>query len=130
LPVIAGLTPVQVRNAAAIVQVGRGLGAGRRGEVIAVATALQESNLYNVTRAVDHDSLGLFQQRPSSGWGSPGQLTTPSYAARAFYRVLLAYRGDWGCLTCAAQRVQRSAFPNAYAKHEWFAYRIVAALGG
>ena len=97
-------------------------------EIIAMATALQESNLKNYRYAVDHDSLGLFQQRPSSGWGTPRQLTNPTYAAHAFYAVLVHYKGSWGCLTCAAQRVQRSAFPSAYAKHERFATKIVDVL--
>ena len=78
--------------------------------------------------AVDADSLGLFQQRPSTGWGAPAELTNPWYAARKFYQSLVTDKGDWGCLTCAAQRVQGSAFPDAYAKHEGFARTIVAAL--
>jgi hypothetical protein len=130
VPVIDGLDPDQAENAQTIVQVGRDMGVSTRGKVIAVATALQESRLYNLTVAVDHDSLGLFQQRPSAGWGTPDQLTTPAYAARAFYARLLDTQDDWDCLTCAAQRVQGSAFPDAYAQHEVFAVGIVNALGG
>ncbi len=129
-PAIAGLDQYQAENAQTIVQVGRDMGVGTRGEIIAVATALQESKLYNLYEAVDHDSLGLFQQRPSSGWGTPEQLTEPAYAARAFYNVLIQYTGDYGCLTCAAQRVQVSAFPDAYAKWEGLATTIVNTLGG
>jgi len=128
LPEIAGLDRYQVENAATIVDVGTSMGVSQRGQIIAVATALQESLLYNLGVAVDHDSLGLFQQRPSAGWGTPEEITTPSYAARAFYTRLLDTTADWGCLTCAAQRVQGSAFPDAYAQHEWFATTIVAAL--
>jgi hypothetical protein len=128
LPSIAGLSSTQVKMADAIVKEGVHMGVSRRGRIIAMATALQESNLKNYTHAVDHDSLGLFQQRPSSGWGTPKQLTNPTYAAHAFYRVLVQYKGSWGCLTCAAQRVQRSAFPSAYAKHERFATKIVDTL--
>jgi hypothetical protein len=128
LPSIAGLSSTQVKMADAIVKEGVHMGVSRRGRIIAMATALQESNLKNYTHAVDHDSLGLFQQRPSSGWGTPKQLTNPTYAAHAFYRVLVHYKGSWGCLTCAAQRVQRSAFPSAYAKHERFATKIVDTL--
>jgi hypothetical protein len=128
LPSIAGLSSTQVKMADAIVKEGVHMGVSRRGRIIAMATALQESNLKNYTHAVDHDSLGLFQQRPSSGWGTPKQLTNPTYAAHAFYRVLVHYKGSWGCLTCAAQRVQRSAFPSAYAKHERFATKIVDIL--
>jgi hypothetical protein len=104
------------------------MGISTRGQTIAMATALQESNLVNYRYAVDHDSLGIFQQRPSSGWGTPQQIETPTYAAHAFYRVLLQYKSAWGCLTCAAQDVQRSAFPSAYAQHEQFAALIVNIL--
>jgi hypothetical protein len=128
LPAIAGLDHYQVENAETIVKVGRAMGVDQRGQIIAVATALQESRLYNLYVAVDHDSLGLFQQRPSTGWGTPQEITTPSYAARAFYARLLDTTADWGCLTCAAQRVQGSAFPDAYAAQEWFATDIVDAI--
>jgi hypothetical protein len=127
-PSIPGLDQYQAENAKTIVQVGTEMGVPTRGKVIAIATAMQESKLYNLDVAVDYDSLGLFQQRPSSGWGTPKQLTNPTYAAHAFYRVLVQYKGSWGCLTCAAQRVQRSAFPSAYAKHERFATKIVDTL--
>jgi len=128
LPRIAGLSRSQVANAWAVVWEGHRMGISKRGQIIAMATALQESNLRNYTHAVDHDSLGIFQQRPSSGWGSPKQIERPTYAAHAFYRVLVHYRSSWGCLTCAAQMVQRSAFPGAYAKHEHFATTIVTIL--
>lgn len=104
------------------------MGISLRGQTIAMATALQESRLVNYRHAVDHDSLGIFQQRPSSGWGQPSRLTDPTYAAHAFYRALVRYRSLWGCLTCSAQHVQRSAYPNAYAKHEANARRIVEIL--
>jgi N-acetylmuramoyl-L-alanine amidase len=129
-PQIAGLDDEQVKNAQTIVQVGKDMGVGARGEAIAVATAMQESKLYNLDVAVDHDSLGLFQQRPSSGWGTPAQLNDPAYAARAFYNVLKQDTSDYGCLTCAAQRVQVSAFPDAYAKWEGLATTVVNTLGG
>jgi hypothetical protein len=128
LPAIAGLDIYQRENAQTIVNVGREMGVSERGQIIAVATALQESRLYNLYVAVDHDSLGLFQQRPSTGWGTPDEINTPSYAARAFYARLLDTTADWGCLTCAAQRVQGSAFPDAYAAQEWFATDIVGAF--
>jgi hypothetical protein len=82
----------QRANAVTIVRVGAQLEVPRWGWVIAVATAIQESglrNLGNLGDRNDHDSLGLFQQRPSQGWGSPAQLTDPVYAATAFYRALL-----------------------------------------
>jgi hypothetical protein len=128
LPEVPGMDRYEMENAQTIVDVGREMGVDERGQIIAVATALQESRLYNLYVAVDHDSLGLFQQRPSTGWGTPEQITTPSYAARAFYTRLLDTTADWGCLTCAAQRVQGSAFPDAYAAQEWLATSIVGAF--
>ncbi|MBO0870781.1 MAG: M23 family metallopeptidase, partial [Micromonosporaceae bacterium] len=103
-----------------------------RGWVIAVATALQESSLHNLGNLGphnDHDSLGLFQQRPSQGWGTPAQVMDPAYASRRFYQKLLTVPG-WQSLplTEAAQAVQRSAFPDAYAKHEPLATLIVNTL--
>jgi hypothetical protein len=129
IPSIPGLDQYQAENAQTIVNVGTQLGVPTRGKVIAIATAMQESKLYNLNVAVDYDSLGLFQQRPSTGWGSPDQLTTPTYAAQAFYARLMDTQGDWGCLACAAQRVQGSAFPDAYAQWEGLADSVVAALG-
>ena len=128
LPRISGLTTSEVANAWAVVQEGHRMGISIRGQIIAMATALQESHLINYKYAVDHDSLGIFQQRPSTGWGTPRQIENPTYAAHAFYAVLLQYKSAWGCLTCAAQDVQRSAFPNAYAKWEGFATTIVTIL--
>src|SRR5258706_10228177 len=119
----------QRANAVVIVRVGAQREVRRRGWVIAVATAIQESglrNLGNLGDRNDHDSLGLFQQRPSQGWGSPAQLTDPVYAATAFYRALLRVP-NWATLplTAAAQAVQRSAYPDAYAKHESAATLLV-----
>jgi murein DD-endopeptidase MepM/ murein hydrolase activator NlpD len=100
--------------------------------VIAVATALQESwlrNLGNLGANNDHDSLGLFQQRPSAGWGTPAQVMDPEYAARKFYEKLLQINSwDTLPLTVAAQDVQISAYPDAYAKHEPMATTIVNLL--
>ena len=93
-----------------------------RGGIVALATAMQESSLRNLGHLGaknDHDSLGLFQQRPSMGWGTPAQVTDPVFAATAFYLALKRVRGwESMAITVAAQRVQRSAFPNAYAKWE------------
>ncbi len=127
----AGLTPEQARNAAVIITVGQRLGIPVRGWVIAIATALQESDPINSGAATDHDSLGLFQQRPSQGWGTPAQIMDPAYASAAFYTALRHVPG-WETLplTVAAQRVQQSAFPDAYAKHEARATEIVAAYTG
>ncbi|GAA1810940.1 C40 family peptidase [Luedemannella flava] len=130
----AGLSAEQTRNTAVIIGVGQRMKVPARGWVIAVATALQESNLINLGDLGadnDHDSLGLFQQRPSEGWGTPEQIMNPEYAAGAFYAALRKVTG-WVTmpLTEATQRVQRSAFPNAYAKHEARAATIVAAFTG
>jgi murein DD-endopeptidase MepM/ murein hydrolase activator NlpD len=115
----------QTGNAVTIVKVGADLAVLRRGWVIAVATAIQESGLRNIDYG-DRDSLGLFQQRPSQGWGTPAQLMDPVYAATAFYRALLRVPG-WQDLplTEAAQAVQRSAYPDAYARHEPAATALV-----
>jgi murein DD-endopeptidase MepM/ murein hydrolase activator NlpD len=132
LPSVNSLGDTQMHNAAVIVSVGQQMGVPPRGWVIAIATALQESaltNLPNLGPANDHDSLGLFQQRPSQGWGTPDQILDPAYSSRKFYEHLLAIPG-WQimALTDAAQRVQRSAYPDAYAKHEPLATAVVNAL--
>ena len=103
---------------------------GIRSAVIAVATAMQESTLENISYG-DSDSLGLFQQRPSMGWGSAAQITDPAYAADAFLNGLAAYQRrdpSWATqpLWQAAQSVQNSGFPYAYAKWEAQAAQIVS----
>jgi murein DD-endopeptidase MepM/ murein hydrolase activator NlpD len=120
----------QVGNAAIIVTVGLRRGVPPRGWVIAVATAMQESSLINIWGG-DRDSVGLFQQRPSQGWGTPGQLHDPGYAAGRFYDKLLTVDG-WQAMPLAeaAQKVQRSAYPDAYGRWKPDATRIVAALTG
>lgn len=125
-------TSEQVANAAAIVAVGAELNVPRYGWEIAVATAMQESTLRNLGHLGaenDHDSLGLFQQRPSQGWGTPEQILNPRYASRKFYERLLDIDG-WQTmpLTQAAQAVQRSAFPDAYARWQSEAEQLVAAI--
>jgi len=137
---VAGLTEEMAQNAAIIIAVGRELGVSDYGIVIALATAAQESTLRNLDWG-DRDSVGLFQQRPSAGWGTVEELTDPYHAARLFYggpsnpnagwtRGLLDISG-WESmpLTVAAQAVQISAFPDAYAKWEASAWEWLAALG-
>ncbi|ROO60343.1 hypothetical protein EDC02_2205 [Micromonospora sp. Llam0] len=124
----------QLHHAQVIVTVGARLGVPVRGQVIAIATALQESGLRNLGHLGDrndHDSLGLFQQRPSQGWGTPAQIMDPEYAAEAFYRKLVTVPG-WQTmpLTVAAQAVQRSAYPDAYAKWENDATVLVGLVSG
>jgi hypothetical protein len=79
----------------------------------------------------DHDSLGLFQQRPTSGWGTPEQITDPNYSAKAFYKGLVNVDGyEKMPLTVAAQTVQVSAFPDHYAQWEKMAADLVQATYG
>src|SRR3954462_11971303 len=122
------LTSEQVANAATIAKVGRDRGLPERAIVIALATAQQESRLRNLNYG-DRDSLGLFQQRPSSGWGTPEQVQDPVYAAGKFYDHL-ATDPDWPSLSGndASQVVQRSGFPLAYGKWSDMAVELAAAL--
>lgn len=108
------LSAEQMANAATIAAVGIRRKMPERAVVVALSTAFQESRLRNVTGG-DHDSLGLFQQRPSQGWGTPEQIRDPRYAATKFYNALRKVPG-WERMeiTDAAQRVQRSAYPRAY----------------
>jgi hypothetical protein len=120
----------QRSNAAAIVKAGIDMKLPPRAMVMAVACSLQESKLHNygnLGNRNDHDSLGLFQQRPSSGWGTPAQVTNPEHAAQSFYRRLVQVP-NWRNmpLTRAVQAVQVSAFPMAYAKWELEAATLVA----
>ena len=136
---VEDLDEEQISNARTIIAVGKSLRIPPRGWVIAIATALQESGLRNLHYG-DRDSLGLLQQRPSMGWGSPTQVENPTYAARAFYggpkspttnAGLLSVRG-WERIPVwrAAQTVQRSAFPMAYADQEALSTQIVKELSG
>lgn len=119
----------QLRNASIIAGVGKSMGASTRDIVISLMTAMQESTLRNLNYG-DRDSLGLFQQRPSMGWGTPAQVTNPEYAARKFFEGLLRVenRGSMP-LTLAAQAVQRSAFPYAYANWQSMAEALVGSMG-
>lgn len=124
------MSPEQTAHATTIAAVGKRMGMPDHAVSVALAAALQESKLYNLDHG-DRDSLGLFQQRPSQGWGSPREVLTPHYAAGAFYRRL-ARVADWETLpvTTAAQRVQRSGAPNAYAHWEAEARAIAQATTG
>jgi LysM repeat protein len=135
-----GLSAESAGYAAIIIHVGRELGVSDYGIVIALATAMQESTMRNLDWG-DRDSVGLFQQRPSAGWGSVEQLTDPWHAARLFYGgESNPNRGNtsglldvpnWSSLplTVAAQAVQISAYPDAYAKWESSAWTWLAELG-
>ncbi|MFD1660219.1 C40 family peptidase [Streptomyces caeni] len=127
---IAGLSDPaeQIPHAKTIVATGIALKVPARGQVIALATALQESGLRNLSYG-DRDSLGLFQQRPSQGWGAAKEIRDPVYAATQFYTHLLKVDG-WQQLTVAqaAQAVQRSGYPDAYAKWEDLATALQSAI--
>ena len=124
------LSAEQQANAKAIVDATKAQGMDERAAVIAVATAMQESKLENLGHlgaANDHDSQGLFQQRPSSGWGTVEQIRDPQYSTKAFLESLDEVQGwEQMDLTDAAQKVQVSAYPDAYAKWEAQAADLVA----
>jgi hypothetical protein len=120
----------QSRYAALIAAISVQRGMPARAATIALATAYQESDLRNLEYG-DRDSVGLFQQRPSQGWGTPDQLQDPTYAANAFYDALDQVDGYASMpVTEAAQEVQRSGFPGAYADHENDARVLASALTG
>jgi hypothetical protein len=125
------LSASQKANAAAITKAAQEMKLPARAAVIAVATALQESALHNygnLGSSNDHDSLGLFQQRPSAGWGSPSQCEQPDHAAKSFLSRLVHVRNwDKMQLTNAAQAVQVSAYGDRYAKWESQAAGLVAS---
>ncbi|MFF2205997.1 M23 family metallopeptidase [Streptomyces sp. NPDC058145] len=123
-------TQEQKRNASVITNVARSRGLPPRAAVIGVATAIQESMLKNIHHG-DHDSQGLFQQRPSQGWGTLAQVTDPIHASNSFFERL-ANVDKWQTkpLTQTAQNVQRSGFPDAYAKWEKAAGELVAKSWG
>ena len=137
------MTPLSTEmaaNAAIIVRTGRSLGIPDQGIVVALAAAAQESSLRNV-QSGDRDSLGLFQQRPSQGWGTPEQVLDPVRATTAFFggssnpntglTIGLLDIPGWQSLpvTAAAQAVQKSAHPDAYGKWETSARAWLGQLG-
>jgi hypothetical protein len=129
-PAAVTLEPEQAADASTIAAVALRLGLPNHAVTIALATALQESKLYNLDYG-DRDSLGVFQQRPSQGWGDPAQLLNPAYAAGAFYSHLTRIPG-WDRLpvSTAAQEVQHSADGSAYVQWEEEARALARALTG
>jgi hypothetical protein len=125
------LTSEQTDNAKGIIAATKKAGMDERAAVVAIATALQESKLENLGHLGernDHDSQGLFQQRPSSGWGTVEQITDVEYSTTAFLNGLKQVDGWQDMpLTQAAQTVQVSAYPDHYAQWETQAAEIVAA---
>lgn len=122
--------PEQMSNAATITALALKRGLPARAATIAIATAIQESKLRNI-RYGDRDSVGLFQQRPSQGWGTVEQILDPEYSTNAFYDALVKIKGYESMpITEVAQEVQRSAFPEAYADHEGEGRAIASAISG
>jgi hypothetical protein len=129
----AQLATDQAANAGLITAVAVRRGLPARAASIALATAMQESKLRNIGHGdqAGPDSRGLFQQRPSQGWGTTEQVMDPYHASNAFYDALLKVPGYQTLdITDAAQRVQRSAYPDAYAQHEPMARAFASALAG
>lgn len=126
----ARLAPDQAINATTIAAVANRLGLPDHAVTIALAAALQESKLRNLSSG-DRDSVGLFQQRPSQGWGPRARLLDPVFATRAFFSGLAKVDGwETMAVTEAAQQVQRSAGPTAYAAWEPEARILARALTG
>ncbi|MDX3238304.1 heavy metal transporter [Streptomyces sp. ME03-5709C] len=124
------LEPQQAANASTIAAVAASRGLPERAVTIALATSMQESALRNLDHG-DRDSVGLFQQRPSQGWGTAAQIMDPVYSSTEFFEDLEKVRGYTRLpLTVAAQKVQKSGFPQAYAKHEAEAALLAGALTG
>ncbi len=124
------LDPDQAATAAMIAGIGVERGLPARAVTIALATAMQESRIRNIDYG-DRDSVGIFQQRPSQGWGTVEQIMDPVYSTNAFYDALVEIDGYLDMeITDAAQAVQRSAFPEAYAQHEQMARLFASALTG
>jgi hypothetical protein len=123
----------QAANAALITAISVQRGLPPRAATIALATAMQESKLRNIGHGdeVGPDSRGLFQQRPSQGWGTEAQVMDPVYATNAFYDHLVKVPGyETMPITEAAQAVQHSAFPKAYAQQEAMGRAYASALTG
>ncbi len=122
--------PEQAGNAALMAAISMRRGLPARAATIAIATSYQESKLYNLEYG-DRDSLGLFQQRPSQGWGTRAEVMDPEHAINAFYDALVQVDGfETMEVTVAAQQVQRSGYPSAYADHEQDARVLASALTG
>ncbi len=122
----------QVSCARAVVDHVKERGMDDKAAKIAIATTIVETNLHNYNKAVDYDSLGLFQQRPSAGWGKPNELINPAYATDAFLDKMLELHPNdsWKNKPAGdvAQKVQVSAFPDRYATQIGDASKLVSAL--
>jgi len=122
--------PEQAGNAALIAAVSLQRDMPPRAATIALTTAIQESKIRNL-RYGDRDSLGLFQQRPSQGWGTEKEILDPVYSTNAFFDALEKYKGyESADITTIAQRVQKSGFPEAYRDHEGEGRVLASTLTG
>lgn len=120
----------QAQWSSLIAAIGIRRGLSPRATTIAIATAFQESKLHNIDYG-DRDSVGLFQQRPSQGWGKVDQILDPHYSIGKFYDALVKIKGYGSMeITVAAQKVQRSAYAGAYAQHEDYARALASSLTG
>ena len=127
---VVDLTLEQAENAALITAIAIQRGLPARAASIALATAYQESKILNIEHG-DRDSVGIFQQRPSQGWGTVPQILDPVHSINAFYDALVEVDGYEAMeITVAAQAVQRSAYPDAYADHEADGRALASALTG
>jgi hypothetical protein len=116
--------------AALIAAIAQERGLPPRATTIAIATAFQESKIHNIDYG-DRDSVGLFQQRPSQGWGSVAEIMDPHYSIGKFYDALVKVDNyESMVINDAAQLVQRSGFPEAYAQHEEYSRALASALRG
>ncbi|ATL25250.1 peptidoglycan-binding domain-containing protein [Streptomyces formicae] len=134
----ADLGPEELANARTVIGVGKGAQIPEQGQVIALMTAMQESKFVNYLTPVDHDSLGIFQQRPSTGWGTPEQITDVPTSSKSFYGVApfgsnpgLIQIDGWQTMPPGevCQAVQVSAYPDRYAQWEQFARDLLAQEG-
>lgn len=130
----AGMTetfdPEQTGNSALIAAISMKRDLPPRAATIALTTAYQESKIRNI-RYGDRDSLGLFQQRPSQGWGTSEQVLDPVYSTNRFFDSLVKYEGyETADITTIAQKVQRSGYPEAYRDHEGQGRVLASTLTG
>lgn len=124
------LAPDQAETAALLAGTALSRAMPARALTIGLATGMQESKLRNIDHG-DRDSVGIFQQRPSQGWGTVEEIMDPVHATNAFYDALVKVPAYTDLeITVAAQEVQRSAFPDAYAQHEGLARAWASAFYG
>jgi hypothetical protein len=129
LPASEGFSAEQMSIAKAATQLADQRKLPARAKLVILVTGFQESGIRNLTYG-DRDSVGWLQQRPSQGWGTVAQIMDPAYGAGKFYDALVKVPGWQGMpVTVAAQAVQVSGYPDAYAKWEASARALLAVLG-